>query len=91
MAALSFSVDIEQLFTPGQILCMKNKGVNLSDYAYMSDTTGDGTFSDYANARYVFARLRGDPPGQRMPPGGPYWTQAMLDKFEAWMSGGFAP
>jgi hypothetical protein len=89
MTAPSFSTEIKPMFTPGQILCMKNKGVDLDDYDYMSDDTGDTTFSDHANARHVFAKLRGDGPGQRMPPGGPYWTQAMLDKFEVWMNGGF--
>ena len=79
------------MFSAGQVLCMRNKGVNLDTYTYMSDNTGDETFPDHANARHVFAKLRGDAPGQRMPPGGPYWTQAMLDKFEAWMDGGFEP
>jgi hypothetical protein len=69
---------------------MKNKGVSLNDFEYMGDDAGDDKFPDHANARHVFPRLRGDAPGQRMPPGGPYWTQPMLDKFEAWMNGGFA-
>ncbi|MBY5884589.1 hypothetical protein HFN49_00035 [Rhizobium leguminosarum] len=89
MSALSFSADIKPMFSKGQVLCMKNKGVDLSAYEYMGDDTGDETFPDHANALHVFAKLRGDDPGQRMPPGGPYWSDAMLDSFEAWMNGGF--
>jgi hypothetical protein len=89
--ALSFAADIKTMFSAGQVLCMKSKGVRLDDFEFMSDATGDATFLDHAKGRHVFARLRGDPPGQRMPPGGPFWTQPMLDKFQAWMDGGFAP
>jgi molybdenum cofactor biosynthesis MoaF-like protein len=90
VTAPSFASDIKPMFSMGQIICMRNKGVHLDDFVYMSDSSGDGAFPDHAKARHVFARLRGDPPGQRMPPGGPFFTQAMLDKFEAWMNGGFA-
>lgn len=91
MTAPSFSADIKTMFSAGQILCMRNKGVRLDDFNFMSNATGDQTFADHANGRHVFARLRGDGPGQRMPPGGPFWTQPMLDKFQAWMDGGFSP
>lgn len=91
MTAPSFSTDIKTMFSAGQVLCMRNKGVILDDFAYMGDDSGDTKFPDHANARHVFAKLTGDAPGQRMPPGGPYWTQTMLDKFEAWMDGGFEP
>jgi hypothetical protein len=88
---VAFSSDIRVLFSDGQIHCMKNQGVALDDFAYMSDATGDGSFPDHANARHVLARLRGDPPGRRMPPNGPYWTQEMLDKYQLWMDGGYLP
>lgn len=91
MAAPGFAADISKMFLAGQIACMKGHHVDLADYGYMSNAAGDATFPDHANARHVFARLRGDPPGRQMPPGGPYWTQPMLDKYQAWMDGGFLP
>jgi hypothetical protein len=91
MAPPGFAADIQPMFSHGQIQCMKAQDVDLASYDYMSDVAADEVFADHANARHVLARLRGDPPGQRMPPGGPYWTQDMLDTFQAWMDGGFAP
>jgi len=84
----SFANDIAPMFLPAQVMCMKNKGVGLLDFQYMSDASGDDTYADHANARHVYGRLSGNE-GNRMPPGGPYWSQKMLSKFADWMTGGF--
>ncbi len=62
---------------------MKSFGVKLDDYAYMSDPD---------NANSVLANLSphdGEPPS--MPPGGPYWSQALLDLFIQWQKDGYQP
>ena len=86
--SVSFANDLLPLFTEGDVDCMSGMGVELSDYGYMSDATGDETFADHTNARHVYAHLSGDR-RPRMPMGGPYWTDARLQLFEQWMSGGF--
>jgi hypothetical protein len=88
--ATSFANDVVTLFLPSQIQCMSNQGVSLDDYAYMSNSDGDAIHADHANARHVYGRLAGTE-GRRMPPGGPFWTDAMLKTFNDWMSEGFAP
>lgn len=86
----SFANDISNHFTPGQAACMGGKGWPIKDFAFMSDPAGDHQYPDHANARKVFARLKGDDT-PRMPPGGPYWTPAMLQTYQDWMSDGFLP
>lgn len=88
--APSFANDVAPLFSRSQISCMANQNVYLDDFAYMSDATGDATYADHANARHNYGRLAGTE-GRRMPPGGPFWTPAMLAVFAAWMEGGFNP
>lgn len=86
--AVSFAADILPLFRAKDMQCMAAQGVQLSDYGYMSDAVGNGQYPDHANARHVFDRLSGrETP--RMPSGGPYWSQPQLDRFQAWMDGGF--
>ena len=88
MAGTSFALDVKPLFKPGDIRCMSGQGVLLADYAYMSDPGPDATYADHANARHVYARLSGAE-GPRMPMGGPYWSDAMVNTFASWMGGGF--
>ena len=85
---VSFAADIAPLFTEGDIDCMSETGVELNDYGYMSNGTGDDKFPDHANARHVYARLTGNE-RPRMPMGGPYWQEAQLQLFNQWMTGGF--
>jgi hypothetical protein len=85
---VSFANDVAPLFTARDITCMSRRGVNLSDYAYMSDAGGDATYADHANARDVYAHLTGDAP-PRMPLGAPAWADAQLDIFKQWMADGF--
>ena len=68
MTAPSFSADVKTMFLAGYVLCMRNIGVSLDDFEYMSDATGDETFPDHANGRHVFARLSGDESGPQMGP-----------------------
>jgi hypothetical protein len=85
---VSFAQEIAPLFRPGDVSCMARLGVSLSDYTYMSDPGGDGTYADHANARNVYARLTGTTLPQ-MPMGGPYWPSAQLQLFDQWMTDGF--
>jgi hypothetical protein len=87
----SFAKDIVPMFTSAQIICMSNQGVFLDDYSYMSDRASDATYADHAAARHVYARLLGTTEGRRMPPGGPFWSPDMLERFQAWIENGFAP
>lgn len=81
---------ISALFTPRDTMCMNRQGVKLTDYDYMSDTAGDGTYPDHANANHVYARMTGKEQPQ-MPMGGPYWSQTNLDLFNQWMQDGYQP
>jgi hypothetical protein len=85
---VSFAQGIAPLFRPEDLTCMKGFGVQLDDYAYMSDPDADSTYADHANARNVYAHLTGTTPPQ-MPMGGPYWSKDQLDLFEQWMTDGF--
>ena len=87
----SFADDIVPMFTASQIRCMASKGVFLDDFDYMSDVTSDDVYPDHAAARHVYARLAGTNEGPRMPLGGPFWTEDMLDLFQSWIKGGFLP
>jgi hypothetical protein len=87
----NFSSDILPMFTGSQINCMASQGVMLDDYDYMSDPAGDVTYPDHAAARHIYARLAGTTEGARMPLGGPYWSQDMLNLFQSWMDKGFNP
>jgi len=76
MPEVSFARDIVPLFRPVDIEHMKVHGVELDDYAFMSDPD---------NADKVLATLSpndDEPPS--MPPGGPYWTEDQLALFAQW-------
>ena len=80
---VSFSTDIKPLFRDIDISHMKRGGVELDNYAYMSNPD---------NANRVLATVsprNGQPPS--MPPGGPYWTPAQLALFARWQEGGYQP
>lgn len=79
----SFAQDIAPLFTDRDAHCMSAMGVELLDYAYMSDPKGDSAYADHANARHVLARLNGSET-PRMPPSGP-WSADRLDLLASWM------
>lgn len=83
MAKVSFSADIKPLFRDIDISHMKRGGVELDNYAYMSNPD---------NASRVLATVSprdGKPPS--MPPGGPYWTQDQLALFAQWQNDGYLP
>ena len=77
---VSFKNDIKPLFRSIDVEHMKQYGVVLDDYAYMSDGAGD-----HANARAVLNTLT----KRKMPPDGPFWPQDRLDLFAKWMSDGY--
>ncbi len=77
-APVSFANDILPLFTQIDIEHMQPMGVLLSNYAWMSTP---------ANAQNVYGVLT----AHRMPPGGPYWTEAQLGLFNTWMTTGYNP
>lgn len=83
MPQVSFSTDIKPLFRPIDISHMRRFGVELDNYAYMSNPE---------NANRVLATLsphEGEPP--TMPPGGPYWTTVQLTLFAEWQKDGYQP
>lgn len=84
----TFYQDIVPLFRQLDVECMRNMGVLLLDYAYMSDPAGDSSYPDHANANNVLDRLTGKTTPQ-MPLGGPYWSQDNLDLFQQWMACGY--
>jgi hypothetical protein len=85
---VSFGQSIAPLFRSTDVACMKKYGVRLDDYAFMSDSAGDGNYPDHANARNVYAHLTGVTLPQ-MPMGGPFWSSDQVDLFEQWMTDGF--
>jgi hypothetical protein len=69
--------------------------VLLDQYDWMSDASGGsigdcGQFDDHANGRSVHAFLTGECM-PRMPLGGPFWTEDLLDVYQHWMDDGFQP
>jgi hypothetical protein len=82
--ATSFTSDIRPMFRPIDVEHMRQGGVLLDDFAYMSHAE-----NDHANARAVLETLVGNPPS--MPPGGPYWTAEQVALYKKWMDGGFQP
>lgn len=83
MTLVSFSTDIRPLFRSIDISHMKSFGVELDNYAYMSNPD---------NANNVLATLSphdGQP--ATMPPGGPYWTTSQLALFAQWQRDGYQP
>jgi hypothetical protein len=83
--ATSFARDIKPLFRPIDVDHMSPYGVELDDYAYMSDAA-----DDHRNARAVLEYLTGEQTPQ-MPPGGPYWDRAALELYGRWMADGYPP
>ena len=80
---ISFARDIKPLFRAVDISHMKEHGIKLDDYTFMSDPD---------NADKVLGTLSphdSDPPA--MPPGGPYWTEDQLALFAQWQSNGYQP
>lgn len=83
MPQVSFAGDIRPLFRDIDISHMTPFGVELDNYAYMSNPD---------NAKSVLETLspqKGQPPS--MPPGGPYWTAAQLALFAQWQQDGYQP
>ena len=72
----SFKTDILPMFRPVDIDHMRPMGILLDDYAWMSKPD---------NAKGVYARLSGEET-PRMPPRGPYWNAAQLQKLSDWMN-----
>jgi len=85
---VSFARDVAPLFHPSDVSCMAKFGVLLNDYAYMSDPTGNHTYTDHANAREAYSHLIGAT-APRMPLGGPFWSDAQLQLFNQWITDGF--
>lgn len=88
--SVSFAADVVPLFSAPDIACMTGFQVFLDNFDYMSAPVGDFKFPDHANARHVYARLKGTEV-PRMPKGGPFWPDSKLNLFKSWMDGGFLP
>lgn len=81
----SFKTNVLPLFNQPAIKHMGRLGVKLDNYDYMSNPAGDSTYPDHANANHVYGRLSGSE-SPRMPPGGPFWTDAQLKTLSDWMN-----
>ncbi len=79
--SVSFERDIRPLFTDEDVDHMEGMGVLLADHAWMSDPD---------NAKRVYDFLTGDEQ-PRMPPDGPYWSDAQLKLLADWIAGGYQP
>jgi hypothetical protein len=83
--------DIKEMFTPADIACMKNQGVDLTSYDTVSgmaqqilaQVVGQNDASQAPNAQ-------NNPPS--MPPHDttdtPYWTLDMINTFNTWIQQG---
>jgi hypothetical protein len=83
MPQVSFLTDIKPLFRAVDISHMKQVGIELDNYTYMSNPD---------NANRVLATLSphdGQPP--TMPPGGPHWSPDQLALFRQWQNEGYQP
>jgi hypothetical protein len=83
MPQVSFAASIKPLFRAVDIAHMKTFGVELDDYAYMSDPQ---------HADHVLATV--SPQGSKppsMPPGGPFWTADQVALFKQWQADGYQP
>jgi hypothetical protein len=83
---VSYTNDILPKFRPGDIGCMRSKGVHLGESNWMCNSSAGNGFADHGNARRVFAALSAG----FMPPDGA-WAQAWLDTYQNWMTDGFQP
>jgi hypothetical protein len=94
--AVSFAADILPMFRTIDIEHMRDYGVALDDYNWMSDPAAGSlgscpSFPDHGNGRSVYGHLKGDC-APRMPPDPKaYWSQKQLDLYAQWMSDGFQP
>jgi hypothetical protein len=78
---VSFKTDILPMFTSMDIEHMGHGGVSLDDHAYMSQP---------ANASRVYDTVSAG----TMPPrdsGEPRWSEDQVQRFKAWMDGGYQP
>jgi hypothetical protein len=80
VTSVSFANNILPLFTALDINCMKNKGVNLSSYAYMAVPQNAQNVLDHLNGTAL----------PHMPPSGP-WPPANIALFQSWITGGYQP
>ena len=83
MPEVSFARDIVPLFRPVDIEHMAVHGVELDDYAFMSNPEQADKVLETLSPR------DGEPP--IMPPGGPYWTADQLALFAQWQQDGYQP
>ena len=82
--SVSYFADILPKFRPGDIRCMKGKGVLLGDADWMCDPSAAEGFDDHGNARRVYAALSEG----FMPPDGA-WPPDWIETYRNWMNGGF--
>jgi hypothetical protein len=88
---LSYVADIVPLFREKDLGCMDKRHWPLADAVFMCDPAGSDVYADHWHARYTFSRLSSTDPFERMPKGGPSWSQESLLKFQQWMDDGFHP
>jgi hypothetical protein len=77
--AVSFAHDIRPLFTDMDVAHMKNAGVRLDDFDYMSDPA-------YAQKVLHAVSTGAMPPSDS---GEPIWSPENVQLFQDWMAGGY--
>jgi hypothetical protein len=77
--AVSFAQDIRPLFTDMDVAHMRNLGVSLDDFDYMSDP-------DHAQNVLTAVSTGSMPPSSS---GEPEWTSESVQLFRDWMTGGY--
>lgn len=80
--APSFANDIVPLFTQTDVDHMKDQGVSLDDYAYMSNPS---------NAQSVYQQVSSGSMPPKWGGGEGPWPAANVALFKAWMDGGYQP
>ena len=84
---ISFANNIAPLFTAQDVQCMRGLGVLLINYEYMSKQVS----GQFRNAQKVLQMLKPGALPDRMPMGGPYWSDANIQLFSDWIAANCPP
>lgn len=82
----TYAVDIRPKFRAQDVACMTPRHMLIGESDWMCDAAAGFGFPDHGNARHVFQRISNG----SMPPDG-RWSQAWMDTYQGWMTGGFQP
>jgi hypothetical protein len=78
---VGFKTDILPLFTSTDVEHMRPMGVLLDDYSYMSQPANASGVYNAVSSGSMPPRTSGEEP----------WSQDTVERFKAWMDGGYRP